>query len=130
MPQYEYAHNEPAGCDDFTTFQHMDDARLEVCPDCGKPVYRKISTVRFAMKQAPFNEGQAFQQAYTHKLGRKVEKGEQFYEVPRQPGGGGGEVVSLTGMTPRQKEQAITEAHIRAGDELVASGESKVELVE
>lgn len=131
MPIYHFLHTEAGNCQEpVEAFQHMEDAPLTTCPDCGKPVYKTITTVRFAMKQAAFNEGEAFRQQYSHKLGRKVEKNEEFYTVPRQPGGGGDEILNLTGMTPKQKEEEITAGHIRAGDERVISGEAKVELAQ
>lgn len=129
MPRYDYVHNDPNGCDDFETFQKMSEDAFGSCPECGQPVYRKISTVNFKVKGAPFNEGQTFSDHYSHKLNRKVEKHEQFYTVPTQPGGGGGEVINLTGMSSGAKESAIAEAHIRAGDARITSVKD-VELLE
>lgn len=131
MPIYEYVHTNAGTCQEpVEVFQHMSDDALLTCPDCGKAVYKIISTVRFTMKNPAFNEGEAFRNQYSHKLGRKVEKQEQFYEVPNQPGGGGGEIVNVTGLTPRQKEEVITEAHVRAGDERITVLGDKVEVTD
>lgn len=129
MPVYEYRHNEASECiEPVEVFQKMSDEPLTHCPECGKSVYKTVSMVKVSVKQAPFNEGEAFKNAYTHKLGRKVEKGDQLYEVPNQPGGGGGEILNLKGMTSGQKEAAITDAHARAGDTRITELGEKVEV--
>ena len=132
MPIYEYVHEKAnADClEPVEVFQRMADDHLAQCPHCGRAVYRTVSVVRMQVKDAPFDEAALFRNRYSHKTGRKVEKHEQFYTVPKQPGGGGGQDINLTGMTPRQKEEAITEAHAKAGDTRITELGEKVELVE
>lgn len=53
MPIYEYAANSEKHCEHcvkgFDCLQRMNDAPLEVCPQCGAPIERRLSAPNVAM---------------------------------------------------------------------------------
>jgi putative FmdB family regulatory protein len=118
MPLYEF---ECPKCGIFETFAKMSDEPLTECPECGSKVQKLISMPAFSIAASTPDMGEFARDEMSAKLGRKVEKGESYYEVPYQPGGGGGELVDVKGLNDRQKQHAIAEAHIRAGDERITS---------
>jgi putative FmdB family regulatory protein len=108
MPIYEYRHNEVGECDDFETFQKMDDGHLAECPLCKQAVYRVITSCNFKVKGSAPSAASMAQREYG------LARGEQAYQVPMS-----GEIIRTEGMSKRDKQVAIWQGHQRAGDSKV-----------